>query len=355
MISCDVAVITPHRQNRRQVARSLHSGGITSHFFDRIEVIDEIKALAPAITIVDCDAYDPEHTLATVRALDGLSSVVLLSSSADKSQLLHLIQQHDIGNLVAKHGAIRAVYPMLDERELLVTCEKVLKRNIFGIEKYVGSWGVVLHSMKLTRLADKAAVLGEFEQYLVGLDVPETIVQGIITVAEELILNAVIHAPRNPDGSPKYEHIGPRHDLVLEPSEEVTINYGCDGQRLMLSVADNFGRLEKSTLRSYLTRAFEGVQLQTEDKASGAGLGLSMSLRSIHQLIFNIQDQRRTEVIAGWYLRVNSAGEFRQVGKSLNVFWLPRDSAPKLDGLDSKDKPTQSLRPVPGVSTAPAP
>jgi len=331
MVSGVVAVVTPHRQNRRQVARSLHSGGISAQFFDRIDALDAIMEIKPAITIVDCDAYDPEQTLATVKKLDGISSVVLLSSSADKSQLMTLIQQHDIGNLVAKHGAIRAVYPMLDERELLVTCEKVLRRNIFGVDKYVGSWGVVLHHSTLTKLADKTPVLIKFESFLNGLDVPETITQGIITVAEELILNAVIHAPRNPDGSPKYEHIGPRPDLVLAPGEEVSISYGCDGQRLMLSVSDNFGRLEQHTLRNYLTRAFEGAQLQTEDKASGAGLGLSMSLRSIHQLIFNIQDQRRTEVIAGWYLRVNSAGEFRQVGKSLNVFWLSKDSVPRED------------------------
>jgi hypothetical protein len=349
MISCDVAVVTPHRQNRRQVARALHSAGITAHFFDRIEVLDQILALRPSITIVDCDAYDPEQTLATVRGLDGKSSVVLLSSSADKSQLLQLVHQHDIGNLVAKHGAIRAVYPMLDERELLVTCEKVLKRNIFGIEKYIGSWGVVLHHIPLRKLADKPGVLSRFEQYLNDLDVPETITQGIITVAEELLLNAVIHAPRNPDGTPKYEHIGPRPDLVLEPHEEVTISYGCDGQRLMLAVSDNFGRLEKRTLRSYLARAFERTQLQTEDKTSGAGLGLSMSLRSIHQLVFNIQDQRRTEVIAGWYLRVNSAGEFRQVGKSLNVFWLPKDSLPKVEGAESPTLATTAPAPAPAT------
>lgn len=334
MTSGTVAVVTPHRQNRRQIARALHSGGIAAQFFDKPDV-DAVGGAqpgeAPGIAIIDCDAYEPTDTLKLVRALDGRCSVVLLSSSADKSQLLGLIQQHDIGNLVAKHGAIRAVYPMLDERELLVTCEKVLRRNIFGIDKYVGSWGVVLHHATLTKLADKSPLLAGFENFLNALDVPETITQGIITVAEELILNAVIHAPRDAQGNPKYEHIGPRPDLVLDKGEEVHVTYGCDGQRLMLSVTDNFGRLEKRTLRSYLVRAFDGAPLQTEDKASGAGLGLSMSLRSIHQLIFNIQDQRRTEVIAGWYLRVNSAGEFRQVCKSLNVFWLPKDSLPVQD------------------------
>jgi hypothetical protein len=326
MVSGIVAVVTPHRQNKRQIARSLHSGGVETHFFEELDEA-AIAAVTPGITILDCDAYEAKDTLRVARALDGVSSLVLLSSSSDKSALLGLIQQHDVSNLVAKHGAIRAVFPMLDERELLVTCEKVLRRNIFGIDKYVGSWGVVLHEHTLTRLAEKPDVLGKFEQFLGALDVPDTISQGIVTVAEELLLNAVIHAPRDAQGVPKYEHIGPRPDLVLEPGEEVKISYGCDGQRLMLSVTDNFGRLDKSTLRNYLTRAFE-VGQTPEEKASGAGLGLSMSLRAIHQLIFNIQDEKRTEVIAGWYLRVSTAGEFRQVGKSLNVFWLPKNSVP---------------------------
>ncbi len=308
----------------------MQSGGIEPKFFDDLTAIEQILAMKPGIAILDCDAFEPADTLEALRRLEGLASVVLLSSSADKSTLLSLIHQHDIGNLVAKHGAIRAVYPMVDERELLVTCEKVLRRDIFGIEKYVGSWAVVLHEIKLDRLSQKSDLLGRFESYLTALDVPETVMQGIITVAEELILNAVIHAPRNADGSPKYEHIGPRPDLVLAPGEEITVRYGCDGQRLMISVSDNFGRLEKQTLRNYHPRAFEGALLRTEDKTSGAGLGLSMSLRSIHQLIFNIQDQKRTEVIAGWYLRVNSAGEFRQVGKSLNVFWLGHDAVPEV-------------------------
>src|SRR5687767_3926984 len=135
-----VAVITPHRQNRRQVARALHSGGIDTTFYDQLDALDALLAARPAIAVLDCDAFDPERTLSAVKRLDGACSVVLLSSSADKTQLLSLLQHHDIGNLVAKHGAIRAVYPMLDERELLVTCEKVLRRNIFGIDKYVGSW-----------------------------------------------------------------------------------------------------------------------------------------------------------------------------------------------------------------------
>jgi hypothetical protein len=332
-----VAVLTPQRQTRRQVARALHSGGILSQFCEQPSQIAELLGRKPELIILDCDSPTPtllEETLSILETAGNPCPVVLLSMSANKTPLMALIQKHDIGNLVAKHGAIRAVFPVLDERELLVTCEKVIRRNIFGIDKYVGSWGVKVHHATITAIRDKAPIIGDFEQYLIALDCQETIVQGIVTVAEELILNAVVHAPRSPDGSPKYEDIGPRADLVLEPHEYVNVAYGCDGQRLMLSVTDHFGRLNKKTLHSYVSRGFEAVQLEPEGKTSGAGLGLSLSLRSIHQLIFNIQDSVRTEVIAGWYLRVSSASEFRKVSKSLNVFWLPKDSVPREDFAD---------------------
>lgn len=95
----------------------------------------------------------------------------------------------------------------------------------------------------------------------------------------------------------------------------------------MLSVSDRFGALNRQTLLGYVAKGVGGGKLAVEGKTSGAGLGLSMSFLSIHQLIFNIQERTRTEAIAGWYLRVNTAAEFRQVSKSLNVFYLDQMAA----------------------------
>ena len=323
-----IHVLTSHRQTRRQVSRALCAGGIVPRFLERPEELDQAQ---PDLVILDCDNTDAhvmDDVLARLNRHRVHVPVVILSVGSDKGPLIELIQRYDVGNLVAKHGAIRAVFPVLDERELLVTCHKVVQRDIFGIDKYVASWGVVLHRACVTSMEDKGPFLNAFENYLVELDCPQSVVPSIVTVAEELILNAVVHAPRHEDGAPKYEELGPRPDLVLEPHEYVDIAYGCDGQRLMLSVTDNFGRLNKETLYNYLARGFDQTQMEAETKPGGAGLGLSLSFRSIHQLIFNIQESVRTEVIAGWYLRVSTASEFRQVGKSLNLFWLPRNSQP---------------------------
>jgi hypothetical protein len=89
----------------------------------------------------------------------------------------------------------------------------------------------------------------------------------------------------------------------------------------MLSVTDKFGLLERKRLQGYLFRAFG--PLETETKVSGAGIGLSMSFRNVHQLIFNVHQGKRTEAIAGWDLRIKTVSEFRRLNKSLNLFWLP--------------------------------
>lgn len=326
MIGSSIVVLTMQRQTQRQIARALHASGTRATFVHtREELAQTIADGPPDLAILDCDGLSVEQTEQMLVAFDAVRArtpVILVSTGEDKGTLLGLVQRYDVGNLLAKRGALRAAYPLLDERELLVTCEKVLSHDIFGLAKYIGSWGIVLREQKLARMCDKSRFLEEFEHYVTELDCPPSVIHEIVTVADELIINAAVHAPRLPDGSPKYEALGARPDLVLAPGEEVTITYGCDGQTLMLSVSDNFGRLARSTLHAYISRAFQPAPLDLESKASGAGLGLSFAARSIHQLVFNIQDGVRTEAIAGWNLRVPNAREFGQVGKSLNVFWL---------------------------------
>ncbi len=342
-----IVVITRQPQTRRQVARALYAGGMEIRFLDRS---GELKLLPseerPALVIVDADTCDADavHEVLAILATHAPPRipVILLSLGSDKEALLTLIQRHDVGNLVAKHGAIRAVHPVLDERELLVTCTKVIEGDIFGVEKYVGVWGVKVHQHLVRTMPDKQRVLSEFEGYLTDLEAPSPVVPDILTVADELMLNAMVHAPRDAEGQPKYEHLGPREDLVLEEEDTVTVTWACDGQRLAFAVSDRFGALDRQKIHEYVAKGFGGKRQSVETKPGGAGLGLAMSVKRLHQLVFNIQERVRTEVIAGWYLRLDSASEFRQVSKSINVFWLPETGFARDD----------HARPVPVVTRA---
>lgn len=331
----NVAVVSPKPQTRRQIARALSSGGLNVFFAEDSAALQSMRReQTVSLIIVDSDL---EATDAISEVLTGIDRsgeavpVVLLSLGENKGPLLELFRVRDVVNVVAKHGAVRAVFPILDERELLVTCQKVLRRDIFGVNKYIGAWGTALHETTLSAMADKASALTNLERTLTALACPPGVVPDIVNVADEFLMNAIVHAPSHPDGSAKYREIGPSGGIVLEPNEHVRFVYGCDGQRFMLGVTDNFGRLDRTTLYRYVAKGFGDEKLQPEDKVSGAGLGLTLAFRSIHQLVFNIQVNERTECIAGWYLRGASAKEFRQVGKSFNLFWLPQGARPIKD------------------------
>src|SRR5207237_525041 len=117
-----IAAVCPHRPTRRQVARALSSGGFELQFFDGPELAQrDLTAHAPRLIMIDADNVDRlliESVLRGVEAAHQRIPVVLLSLAADKSALLDLLRQHDLSNVIAKHGAIRATHPMVDEREL---------------------------------------------------------------------------------------------------------------------------------------------------------------------------------------------------------------------------------------------
>jgi hypothetical protein len=353
-----IGVITSLPQTRRQIARALYSGGMELRFTERPSEISHYLANdRPELMIVDVDSLEGpavDQVLAALANAQRKVPAILLSLGSDKESLLSLLRRYDLGNLVAKHGAIRAVYPVLDERELLVTCNKVVRADLFGLEKYIGSWSVKIHEFPVRSMAEKYRVMSEFEGFLTDIEVPQVVVPDMITVADELMLNAIVHAPRKQDGTPKYEDRGPDPKLELTAEEQVDVQFACDGQRLMLSVSDRFGTLGRDTVYNYLAKAFGAAKQRVEQKTSGAGLGLSMSFRRVHQMVFNIHELVRTEVIAGWYLRVESASEFRQVSKSMNLFWLP---APADRQRATPPPPAQvvPLAPVPAPPIAPPP
>lgn len=319
----DIAVLARQAPTRRQVVRALCSAGFTLRFADRASDLDALFAQKrPDLFVLDADCTGQDEVTSSLERAGRLDvPVVMLSLGSDKGVLLSLLRTYGVRHLVAKHGAARAMYPVLDERELLVTCQKVLQRDIFGLEKYIGGWGMMVHAGRVTSMEEKAQLLERLERYLTDLECPPAVVPDILTVADELIVNALLHAPRDEKGTLKYEHLGPVPGLEVAVEDAAEVAWGCDGQRLMLSVADRFGALERARITHYLAKGFATRRHAVEEKVGGAGLGLAMSLKRLHQLVFNVQPQVRTEVLAGWYLRVDTASDFRHMSKSINLFW----------------------------------
>jgi hypothetical protein len=121
-------------------------------------------------------------------------------------------------------------------------------------------------------------------------------VLAIASITDELLTNAVYHAPTDETGEYKYAHVDRQTKIVLESDEEASLSFGSDGYTLAISVVDNFGSLTLSRIRSHLLACVASNQI--EQKAGGAGIGLCSVLQQCDELIVNIDPGRRTEMIA---------------------------------------------------------
>lgn len=316
-----VIVVSDSRNIVRLIARSLIPAGWTlqSSTFAKLTSIEALGGCDMCIL----DADGPAEALNPV--VDELyrdykeTICLLLSHDTNSPFMRQLLHEQPLNNLIAKQGGLSAVRERIDETELIVTCQKLYAKDIFGLDKYISTWGVQINELTISNTAEKRSALRELRNYLKELDGYRSINDAVLWVADELLMNAMFNAPRDAEGKPKYVDTD-RNWLELEDNEHVDLKFGCDGRHIALSVTDRFGSLDREVMLKYLNRCLGG-SVDIEEREAGAGLGLYIVFNSITQLAFNIQVGVATEVVALFYIRAGPRA-FNGSGKSLNIFLL---------------------------------
>ncbi|MBI1291122.1 hypothetical protein GC173_07740 [bacterium] len=109
-------------------------------------------------------------------------------------------------------------------------------------------------------------------------------------ILEEALNNALFHAFRTPTGEEKYSV----STLVqLDPKEKVRIEYGNNARMAGFSVTDSAGSLKVHTILDKLER-----QLNKEGLFDSSGRGLYLSRMLTTSFIINIEEGKRTQVLA---------------------------------------------------------
>jgi hypothetical protein len=265
------------------------------------------------LVVVDYDTL-PEHSLALLSELSRRPNkprVLVVTSTRDKKDLIELLSHEALTNLVARNTAIHPT-------ELIVTVQKLMRHDIFGLEKYL-TWGVQVREHVVTSSRQKNGVLDGLDAYMGAIGCNKRLAGLGRGVADEFLMNAIYNAPVDGKGTPKYARRARSEDVNLEKGEEVRFRYACDGRWLVMSVEDNFGRLERDTVVRYLRKCFMGGENQIDTKAGGAGLGLYYMFESLNQFIINLAKNKRTEMLG--ILDVSgSYRDFAEKPKSLNIF-----------------------------------
>lgn len=296
-------MVTSNRSFQRLVIRTLGAMGA------RVLPCRTDHDLQPQdLYIIDADSSSEplSHLLQELSDKQADAHKLVVSRTLNVSFLQDLVDQ-GINHLIAKPTCTGAAEDLIDERELVVTVQKLLNRDIFGLEKYLPSWGIPLFHQRIRSRIEKAPALECLERFLDQLDCQPGIVLAIMTAADELLMNALYDAPAG-NGSSGRARL-----------RKVDLRYACDGKNVALSVTDHFGSLKRETLVRYLCRVRDGEMAEIESKSGGAGLGLLMVRQSATQLVVNIEPGARTEVIASFYVR-SGVRAFRRSGQSLHIF-----------------------------------
>jgi CheY-like chemotaxis protein len=218
------------------------------------ELLAEIKRLYPATRIVLITAYNVDDYVRLARK-SGISNIIPKTSPFNFTELGSLIDGLLTGDIF---GLSRYMLPQFTR---LGTFEVRSSREANGIREEA-----------VALLTEKLGVAGDMRLIL-----------------DEIITNAVYHAPAFPDGTEKYEEFS---DVTLAPAEFVHLDCGYDSEKYGISVMDNMGRLTKGTVLYKIER-----QMLGEGVLDDSGRGLHMSRLFSDRMIVNIAPKKKTEVI----------------------------------------------------------
>jgi hypothetical protein len=176
-------------------------------------------------------------------------------------------------------------------------------------------WGHSWFEHTLTGLKDRDELIEQVRRFCCDFQTPRQ-ASATSQLADELMMNAMYDAPVDETGKEKYAH-NRNKAIDLDPRERPTFGLGCDGSRIIVSIADPFGRLPKGAVFGGIHRGLTTGKMDT--RGGGAGLGMLLIHHAAKVLFFDVVPGRRTQVTAIVELDVPPQ-EFRKMPGSVHFF-----------------------------------
>jgi anti-sigma regulatory factor (Ser/Thr protein kinase) len=158
--------------------------------------------------------------------------------------------------------------------------------------------GFSVNEHTLSSSTEKDTALTAVLDLASALDLSDEKKRRIEVASEELLLNAIYDAPRSPDGKALHAGLDRRTPVTLDASQQVRLQYGCDGRNFVVSIADRFGALERTQVVKSLMKLLEPQGPRPISGAGGAGLGLMLTYGAANQLVVQSVAGKFTEVTA---------------------------------------------------------
>ena len=243
--------------------------------------------------------------------VNGQARILLLASRREREELKYIFEMPFATNIVAY---THDYYP----HELITTVGKIIRNDIFGLEKYL-CYGAMPVCYEVSSSLQKTPLINELSMYASNIGINRRIISAVCAVADELLMNAIYNAPIFPNGVRPYARRSRTMPVDLQPDETCFFSFASDGTQLVISVRDRFGSLTPEKIRGYLARCFAMGEDQIEQKQGGAGMGFYFIMENLNKLIVNISPNRATEFIG----IIDISGSYRDYAeryKSFHIF-----------------------------------
>lgn len=329
MLRHRILVVSGEANMRRALKRLMTATGAVTEFVNDLSRLPEDP---PSLLTVDLRSSsapklsDLDNVFPSVRLL-------CIVGSQDYAQMVACLKNPRCGSVITYDDGF-------EPEDFIITVTKLLHGQVFGLQKYF-PWGVTLYNMEVSSYEEKSRALDVLNAYAELAGARGPVRDRMALVAEELIMNALYHAPVDDEGKHKFDHL-PRKELAkMTFDRKVRITCASNGQHFAIAVYDTYGSLDKDTVVKFLSKGTR-KELEPEQRESGAGLGLVTGLKNASKLVFNLAPGSGTEVIALFDLDLLAKG--RAGVRSVHIFTERRKS------------PTHATEPAPErASVAAAP
>lgn len=187
----------------------------------------------------------------------------------------------------------------LSADELVATAQKLLRREVFGLEKYLG-WAATVQTVRLDDATDRPDAVAALVEGVTRSGLSDRMVSLASVIADELLANAIWSAPVDADGGHPHRDTPrdtPRR-LTGDPRDAVRLRWACDSRLLAVEVVDGWGSLDPALPGPLVARSSRRAARHVHAEPGGDGMGMALAYACCHQLVLGVAPGRRTEVIA---------------------------------------------------------
>jgi len=268
----------------RKAQRALHR--LVGATLCPVEVVDNVDALVAAVD---------EQTIAVVDASLAIARPKLRDQAARAwiavpGEGLAAAEASALDVLLSAGWAHVIAHPMpILAEELLATVQKLIRGDVFGLEKYV-AWGAEVRSYTLEDARDRDAAVNALAQDVIAVGLPDRVGSLVSVIADELLANALYVAPIDEKGA-RFRKEEPRdHARALAGQDVVTVRWATDGRYLAIEVRDRWGSMDPAMIAPRLASS-------SKQATAEGGMGLPLAYACCNQFVIGTAPQRMTEVI----------------------------------------------------------